>query len=208
MEQGLGGPWLGESLWGRQGWGAAIAVDDRACAPSATPLFVRHPADCPRPDWQTPSPPPFPSPAGARGGGRAICGLLLRLLLESPAQTPGSTSGELTPPRLQQTFAERPGAGDTPVPAATSPPPGKQREADSPSLPGRAKDKTDRERRRGSSWEKLDCFAHSRLPTPPPRRPSGHEYPWESESAAGPCCHPQPDPVGGKADQRGHCSQS
>lgn len=60
----------------------------------------------------------------------------------------------------------------------------------------------------GSSWEKLDCFAHSRLPTPPPRRPSGHEYPWESESAAGPCCHPQPDPVGGKADQRGHCSQS
>lgn len=157
-------------------------------------------------------PPPHPRFRARRGRGggrgRAICGLLLRLLLESPAQTPGSTSGELTPPRLQQTFAERPGAGDTPVPAATSPPPGKQREADSPSLPGRAKDKTDRERRRGSSWEKLDCFAHSRLPTPPPRRPSGHEYPWESESAAGPCCHPQPDPVGGKADQRGHCSQS
>lgn len=155
-------------------------------------------------------PPPHPrfrARRGRGGGGRAICGLLLRLLLESPAQAPGSTSGELTPPRLQQTFAERPGAGDTPVPAATSPPPGKQREADSPSLPGRAKDKTDRERRRESSWEKLDCFAHSRLPTPPPRRPSGHEYPWESESAAGPCCHPQPDPVGGKADQRGHCSQ-
>lgn len=79
VEWGPGGPWLGKSLRGQQGWGAAIAVEDRAYPPSATLPFVTlqiAPAWAGRGRNKKISD-PLPTRISEPGGGCAFCWLLL-----------------------------------------------------------------------------------------------------------------------------------